>query len=174
MIDFDAFTKNLFDILKKFGIISRNDLKRSLGFNDRWRWKVLSRALRKFERIGVLKRVSAESQYERYHPCVMLLREPTERDIEKFHEFTRTSMARDDEGVEMDEDMDLETAGKEGPIANNDAVAVKTEENVVDAGRIVPCWTPDRNLSNQIFDVIDKAGTTGITNLVSANTLIRS
>lgn len=196
MIDFGAFTNTLFEILKKFGIISRNDLKKTLGFNDRWSWRVLSRALRKFERIGVLKRVSAESQYGRYHPCVMLVREPTDRDMEKFHEFTRISMIRDDDAVELDEDMEMENAektasiaGKDGteldedmevetaekaaPVAANDAVVVKTEEHVVDAGRTVPCWTPDRNMNNQIFDVIDKAGTTGITNLVRTNTVIQ-
>lgn len=172
LIDFDVFTNNLFEILKKFGIISRNDLKKALGFNDHWHWRILSRALRKFERIGVLKRVSAESQYGRYHPCVMLVREPTERDIEKFHEFTRISMIKDDEGAE-DEDMEIETVERT-PVADKDAVVVKTEENVVDAGRDVPCWTPDRNLSNQIFDVIDKTGTTGITNLVSTNTMIQN
>lgn len=173
MIDFDAFTNNLFEILKKFGIISRNDLKKTLGFNDHWRWRILSRALRKFERIGVLKRVSAQSQYKRYHPCVMLLREPTEKDMEKFHEFTRIGMVRDDEAAEMDEDMEAETTEKTTPVPDKDAVIAKTEENVVDAGRTVPCWTPDRNLSNQIFDVIDKAGTTGITNLVRTNTMVQ-
>lgn len=174
MIDFDVFNKNLFEILKKFGIISRNDLKKALGFDDPWRWRVLSRALRKFERIGVLKRVRAESQYERFHPCVMLLREPTEKDLEKFHEFTQLDMARDDAGAEMDEDMEMDTVDKKAVAADEGAVVVKKEENVVDAGRVIPSWTPDRNLSNQIFDIIDKTGTTGITNLVGSNTMLQT
>lgn len=168
MIDFDAFTNKLFEILKEFGIISRNDLKKLLGFDDPWRWRILSRALRKFERIGVLKRVRAESQYERLHPCVMLLREPTEKDMEKFHEFTRADMIRpDDESAELDEDIEMDAAGKPKPAgADGGAVVVKKEENVVDAGRTVPSWTPDRNLNNQVFELIDSTGITGITNMV--------
>lgn len=166
MIDFDVFNKNLFEVLKKYGIISRNDLKKELGFDDPWRWRILSRALRKFESIGVLKRVRAESQYERLHPCVMLLREPTDKDMEKFHEFTRLDLIRDDDGAGMEEDVDMDGAHKRGLAADEGAVIVKKEGNVVDAGRTVPSWTPDRNLSNQIFDVIDKSGTAGITNMV--------
>lgn len=166
MIDFETFVQKLFKILKECRIISRNDLKTALGFADQWRWRILSRALRKLEQIGVLQRVRAESQYERLHPCVMLIREPTEKDLEKFHEFSRLDLIRSRAGADLEEDLDMDDAVKQGGTADEGSVVVKKEANVVGAGRVVPSWTPDRNLSNQIFDVIDKTGTSGITNSV--------
>jgi DNA-binding MarR family transcriptional regulator len=168
MIDFTDFINSLFEILKKYGIITRNDLKKQLGFNDNWRWRILSRALRKFERIGVIRRVRAHSQYDRLHPCVMLVREPTERDMEKFHEFSRNDITKDDgDGGELDDDMEMDDAGRIRSLgADEDDVVVKQEENMLEAGRIIPCWTPDRIAGNQLFDIIDRAGTSGITNAV--------
>ncbi|KAJ5585048.1 uncharacterized protein N7459_004848 [Penicillium hispanicum] len=167
LIDFDVFTSTLFDIMKRHRIISRNDLKSLLGFDDPWRWRILSRALRKFERIGVLKRVRAESQYDRLHPCVMLLRDPTTRDLEMFHEYSREGInAGEDDRVEMDDmELDDDTANKKSTLGQDgDDSAIDKKENIVDAGRTVPSWTPDRNLNNQVFDVIAQAGVTGITN----------
>ncbi|KAJ5122371.1 hypothetical protein N7526_009308 [Penicillium atrosanguineum] len=166
MIDFAEFINNLFEILKKYSIITRNDLKRKLDFNDNWRWRILSRALRKFERIGVIKRVRAQSQYDRLHPCVMLLREPTERDMEKFHDYSRNDIIKSDgDTVELDDDMEMDDVGQATHLgAEEDEVVVKQEENIVDAGRTIPAWTPDRIAGNQLFELIDRAGTTGITN----------
>ena len=166
LIDFDAFIAALFDIMRKYHIISRNDLKQHLGFDDRWRWKILSRAIRKFERIGVLKRVRAESQYEKFHSCVMLLREPTARDFEMFHEYGLEGVSsaggdRVDEDEEME--LDMATISKQPTLGRKeDDAAAHEKENIVDVGRVVPSWTPDRNLHNQVFDIIDQAGTVGI------------
>lgn len=171
VIDFEVFNRNLFRILKESRVISRNDLKKALGFDDRWRWRILSRALRKFEQIGVLKRVRAESQYGKLHPCVMLLREPTEKDLYKFYEFTKLGLTQDDDGADPEEDIDMNVIEKQRGAADEDNVVVKKETNVVDAGRIIPSWTPDRILSNQIFDLVDKSGTSGITNMVRSNSI---
>ncbi|KAJ5952735.1 B-block binding subunit of TFIIIC [Penicillium vulpinum] len=172
MIDFDSFNTSLFDILREHQLIARNDLKRLLGFDDHWRWKVLSRALRKWERIGVVQRVRAKSQYERMHPCVKLLRDPTDQDLELFHEFNFDVLNK--HGVrskgpkltpDQDEDMELEgpSPSKRSPSPEDGGIDL-IKEHSGDAARIVPSWTPDRNLNNQIFDIVERAGTTGITN----------
>jgi hypothetical protein len=181
MIDFDSFNNQLFGILREHGIIARDDLKRKMGFKDRWRWKVLSRAVRKWERIGVLKRVRAESQYEKLHPCVKLERDPTPTDLELFHEFNFDVLSK--HGVEkagaaipidMDQEADLENSFKNSPAPGEGDIDLVKEEgdNILEkaesARRIVPSWTPDRNLNNQIFDIINETGTKGITNLVRA------
>ena len=170
VIDFKVFTDKLFDILREYKIIARNDLKSHLGFSDAWRWKVLSRALRKFERIGVLKRVKAMSQYQdtvnKFHPCVMLLRDPSERDLELFHEFSPnlfSSLGQKGDVDEPDEDYE-----EEPERANAGTVGmVKREESVEEAGRVLPTWTPDRNLHHIILDKVDAAGLSGIGNHVS-------
>ncbi|KAL4761024.1 putative TFIIIC transcription initiation factor complex subunits Tfc3 [Aspergillus foveolatus] len=169
MIDFNSFTDTLFGILREHKIISRNDLKRVLGFNDHWHWKVLSRALRKFERIGVVKRVKAMSQYaktmKKYHPCVMLVREPTAKDIELFHDFSihMYSDIKQNDEAEFEDDAEAEEATGEAP-AVGDIRAMEGEQGVEASGRVLPLWSPDRVIHNQLFEVVDRAGTMGSTN----------
>lgn len=174
MIDFDSFNTSLFNILREHQLIARNDLKQLLGFDDHWRWKVLSRALRKWERIGVVQRVRAESQYERMHPCVKLLRDPSEQDLALFHEFNFDVLNK--HGVrskgprltpDRDHDMEAEGPSKRSPSPEDGRMDL-IKEHVGESARIVPSWTPDRNLNNQIFDIIQSTGTTGITNQASA------
>ncbi|KAL4994318.1 hypothetical protein BDV10DRAFT_189124 [Aspergillus recurvatus] len=169
MIDFDSFTDTLFGILREHTIISRNDLKIALGFNDHWHWKVLSRALRKFERIGVVKRVKAMSQYaktmKKYHPCVMLVREPTAKDIELFHDFSihMYSDIKQSDEAEFEDDAEAEDATGEAS-ASGDIRAMEAEQDVEASGRVLPLWSPDRVIHNQLFEVVDRAGIMGSTN----------
>ncbi|RDH31158.1 hypothetical protein BDQ94DRAFT_172267 [Aspergillus welwitschiae] len=171
MIDFKEFLDQLFQILQEYQIISRNDLKQKLGFEDHWRWRILSRALRKFERIGVLKRVRALSQYadtlKKFHPCVMLIREPTERDFELFNEFSRGILSNLEQEDNLDIEDDMEQDGtSQSPLQpdSNGTVGLVKREAVEEAGRILPSWSPDRNIHNQIFETVDQTGTDGITN----------
>ncbi|KAJ5083573.1 hypothetical protein N7456_013000 [Penicillium angulare] len=155
MLDFHDFTNRLFDILRtsENGIIGRNDLKETLGFTELWYSRILSRAVRKWEQIGVLRRVTAESQYKSMHSCIELLREPTQKDFDRFYEYSNESISKGAEDIaDPDDEMELESEGKDINLG------------VVQSGCIIPSWTPDRNMSNQIFDVIDNAGIAGITN----------
>ncbi|KAL1982046.1 hypothetical protein VTN96DRAFT_1816 [Rasamsonia emersonii] len=171
IIDFKVFIDRLFGILKEYKIIARNDLKRILGFADGWRWRILSRALRKFERIGCVRRVKAQSQYQEtmkaLHPCVMLIREPTERDLELFHQDSKILFSNleqeNDNNAELEDDVDADPT-KQGPPATNADGSLVVKQEVVEGGRTLPRWTPDRNIHNLIFDVIDSAGTSGRTN----------
>ncbi|KAL4889505.1 hypothetical protein BDV59DRAFT_186331 [Aspergillus ambiguus] len=167
MIDFHKFMDDLFGILREHKILSRRDLKDLLGFADRWRWRILSRTLRKFERIGVLKRVRALSQYadtmNKYHPCVMLVREPSDKDYERFFEFglgTLTNNGQED-NAELDEDMDVNDTGEADSLEKG---VLQQDQDVQDIGRSVPTWTPDRVLHNQIFDTVHNSGTDGMIN----------
>ncbi|KAL4944196.1 hypothetical protein BDV06DRAFT_188070 [Aspergillus oleicola] len=168
MIDFTQFTNRLFEILREHKIISRDDLKSVLGFKDRWHWKILSRTVRKFERIGVMKRVKALSQYattiQSYHPCIMLVREPTEGDIEAFHDFSKSMYSDIDKGGDADFEDDAEVEEPREPPATGDVQAVERQEGVEASGRALPIWTPDRCIHNQLFDVVDRTGTSGSTN----------
>ncbi|KAJ5121570.1 B-block binding subunit of TFIIIC [Penicillium bovifimosum] len=170
MIDFASFNTDLFNILREHPLIARADLKRLLGFNDPWRWKVLARALRKWERMGVVQRVRAESQYERMHPCVKLLRDPTERDLQLFHEFNFEAVSKHGMGARRPKredfgDMELEGPSKRSASPEEEGLEL-VDDHVEPAERIVPSWTPDRNLYNQLFDIIERSGTSGITNHV--------
>ncbi|KAL3478672.1 hypothetical protein BJX99DRAFT_269105 [Aspergillus californicus] len=170
MIDFRWFTDTLFQIMREHKIIARTDLKELLGFSDRWRWRMLSRALRKFERIGVLKRVRAMSQYaktmRKYHPCVMLLRDPSEKDVELFHDFSSQlySEMGEDEDAEFEDDAEADDTTKE-PSSTGNFGTVEGEKGVDMSGRILPLWSPDRNVHNQLFESVDRTGTDGATNI---------
>jgi transcription factor C subunit 3 len=151
IIDTKTFVEQIFNVLKEHEIISRNDLKRALGLQDVWRWRILSRTIRKFEVIGCVKRVKAESQYndtmKATHPCVFLVREPTERDLALFFEDTRqlyTNLDQDNE----DDDIDA---------AN--------QEIVKDPNRKVMQWAPERVHPNIIQDIVTQSGTAGTTNI---------
>ncbi|KAL4787956.1 hypothetical protein BJX76DRAFT_317401 [Aspergillus varians] len=169
IIDFKSFTNRLFEIMREHKIIARNDLKNLLGFADHWRWRILSRALRKFERIGVLKRVRALSQYaqtvKKYHPCVMLVREPSEKDIEAFYDFSKHMYSDIEQGgdAEFEDDAEAEDATGE-PSAEGNIRAVEKEEDVEVSGRVLPLWSPDRSIHNQLFEMVDRTGTMGSTN----------
>ncbi|RAL04798.1 putative TFIIIC transcription initiation factor complex subunits Tfc3 [Aspergillus ibericus CBS 121593] len=170
MIDFKEFTDHLFQILQEYQIISRNDLKEKLGFADHWRWRILSRALRKFERIGVLKRVRALSQYahtlKKFHPCVMLIREPTERDFELFNEFSRgiLSNLEQEDNVDIEDDLEQDDPSQDALQPEYGTVGLVKRDAVEEAGRILPSWTADRNIHNLIVDTVGQTGTNGITN----------
>lgn len=173
VIDFKAFLESLFKCLKEYHVISRNDLKEKLGMADNWRWKILGRALRKLERIGCLKRLRAPSQYnmKSYHSSVMLIRDPTERDLQLFYENCKGILESDenDEGAEQGLEVEDETGPKARSKASQPSKAGSSapkKENVEESGRIIPRWTPGRSMANMVFDIVDKAGSQGLTNHV--------
>jgi transcription factor C subunit 3 len=146
MIDFDAFCQDIFRILKKYQIIARSDLKDELGFGDTWRRRILSRAIRKLETIGCVQRVKARSQFhdtmDTLHPCVLLVREPTEFDLKLFKSDYKTILsATDQENEEVDEQAEIQALDR----------------------RLIQ-WTPDANFANLIACLIRDSGTAGRTN----------
>ncbi|KMQ45533.1 hypothetical protein HL42_3815 [Trichophyton rubrum] len=162
IIDFTVLRERLFEMLREYKVITRNDLKEKLGMQDRWHGKILRRAIRKFEAIGCIRRVRAVSQYSNamksLHPSVMLIREPTEKDIKLFHEDSKGLMSSLEQ---LDADLD-EEQGQEIVVDPN--LEGDSTNYVVDIGRTVPQWTPDRTISNLVFDTIHQAGTRGISN----------
>ncbi|KAK2753167.1 RNA polymerase III transcription initiation factor complex subunit [Arachnomyces sp. PD_36] len=172
VIDFSVFLDNLFKWLKEYKLIGRNDLKEKLGMADGWRWRILSRALSKLERIGCVKRLRAQSQYKlkTYHPSVMLIREPTERDLQLFHENSKGLLTFSESGQTAGQELEdgaetnRKVRSKSSPLSGG-KVRAPRKENIQESGRIVPRWTPGRSLSNMIFDVVDKAGPQGMPNM---------
>ncbi|KAF3483290.1 uncharacterized protein GIQ15_02614 [Arthroderma uncinatum] len=169
IIDFTVLRERLFELLREYNVITRNDLKEKMGMQDRWHGKILRRAIRKFEAIGCVRRVRAVSQYSKtmksLHPSVMLIREPTEKDIKLFHEDSKglmSSLERLDGDMGIDEDQEQDQDIVVDPSLEADS---NKENYVVDVGRVVPQWTPDRTLPNLVFDAINQAGTRGISNI---------
>ncbi|KAI2402762.1 hypothetical protein LOZ67_001529 [Ophidiomyces ophidiicola] len=170
LVDFSVLLDKLFQCLRERKVITRSELKEKLGMTELWRSKILRRAIIKLEAIGCLRRVKAISQYHQVmkslHPSIMLIRDPTEKDIRLFHEDNQaviaslrqgdTNSLRDSQGQDEDlEDIDdMPGAASLGPVTV-----------VQDASRVVPQWTPDQNLSKFVLDIIHKAGPAGMNNL---------
>lgn len=167
-IDFHALIRDLFTILKKKQIITRDDLKKELGMTTRWRARTLARVIRKLEAIGCLKRVKAASEASKevryYFNCIKLIHEPSDRDLEAFR---RTSMSLVDEQAaeepDMEEDDDDDDDASQA-MAKQTAAGNGNQLEEVD--RLVPQWHPDRILANALFDLLHDAGIQGCTNRV--------
>jgi hypothetical protein len=105
------------------------------------------------------------------HSCVMLTRDPSERDIQFFLDNSRNlfSNLNQEDGTnhELDDDIEADAVRRESSAVHHVRTLEGVKEEVMDGGRILPQWMPDRNLHNLIFDVIDGAGTAGRTNSVS-------
>lgn len=178
-MDFAGLLSRIFDILKVERIITHDDLKARLGMTDPRRSRGLSRSIRKLERIGVIKRVRAESEQSRIfhttHKCVKLVREPDlDRDLELFHSERKNAVAGLDENSDSESEAEGEVAGDqadEGIQRAEQPRADSKELQEVDVGRLLPEWSADRTLNNIIFDVVDRAGVKGITQMVSDDCL---
>ncbi|OJD11358.1 hypothetical protein AJ78_07860 [Emergomyces pasteurianus Ep9510] len=172
VIDFPVLLENLFKCLKEYKVITRNDLKAKLGMEDRWRGRILGRAIRKLERIGCVRRVRAVSQYsdkmKTRHPSIMLIRELTENDLRLFLEDSRTLITyieqEDMDATELDQDQSQQNPTHEMSEIKRDVAGTPEVEYLEQIERIVPRWTPDQILPNLIFDIVDKSGREGSTN----------
>jgi hypothetical protein len=163
-LDFHVLIRSLFTVLKEKQIITRDDLKKELDMTTQWRARVLSRAVRKLEAIGCLKRVKAASELSKevryYFPCIKLIREPSERDLDAFHT-SGTSLA-DEHAFDEPDLEDEDDAGQS--VVGQLSSAGKNRLEEVD--RLVPQWNPDRSLTNTLFDLVHQAGVQGFTNRV--------
>ena len=163
-IDFPSLVEELFSILQRRLIITRDDLKAELNMSTRWRSRVLMRMLRKFESIGCLKRVKAASELSknfRYRfDCVKLLRQPTDHDLQIFSS-ANTTLVTTLPAAEYE----AEDEG-EDDLGNSTVAAPSGENKLEEMGRSTPLWNPDRHLSNMLQEIVESARVEGLTNKV--------
>lgn len=168
VVDVQALLLSLFSVLKEQNLIAMRDLKQKLGFQLSGPCKVLSRTIRKMESIGCVKRVRAASEYTArlgfHHPSLKLLRSPTEADLRRFGAESLSAHVFGAAETENDDDSSFE-----GPAPNLDATNTIGESSLLEISQVVPQWTPDRNLANMLFTIVDSAGSLGVNNKVSAS-----
>jgi hypothetical protein len=173
-VDFGDLLEKIFDVLRVERIMTHNDLKTRLNMDEPRRAKALSRSIRKLERIGVVKRVRAESALSKMlgtvHKCVKLIREPDlDRDLKLFHQDRKRiqvdrlgSVDSDSEGEDEagEEDADEEIQRSDGQLGSRALREIEVD-------RTLPDWTSDRQVNNIIYDVIHRSGLRGVTQWVS-------
>ena len=179
MIDHDALTENIFNILREFKLITFNDLKRKLVrnkvstsfkvtlthfkgvFDSRWLSKRVAIAVRQFESRGFLRRVGAPGKVGGHiYKCVQLLREPKKQDLKSFE--TEHPISRIPASNEEDAEVDGERDEDYQSITNT----IIPTEDIQGTTRIVPQWTPDRCTTNLFRELIHSSGTRGISTMV--------
>lgn len=129
--------------------------------------------MRQFEHIGLAKEIKARAQHEdglegpRYR-CLKLLREPKEDDWTLF----ASGGSRSDyvhkvgpEGPEADSEDDLETREHATDDSRTEAEA-PLMRGLMEEDRLISQWEPTRHLFNLIFDIVNAAGTEGVSTKV--------
>jgi len=132
--------------------------------------------LRQFEHIGLAKEIKARAHHEdglegpRYR-CLKLLREPKEDDWRLF----ASGGSRGDyqfkpgpEGPEADSEDDLEITEHATDDSRTEAAA-PVMRSLVEEDRLISQWEPTRHLFNLIFDIVNAAGTAGVSTKVLSN-----
>lgn len=114
--------------------------------------------------VGLTQQIRARAHLDngkqgRYFQCLKLLREPAEADWRLLFAGGPRSGEKNKNGPQAREDLsedDQDAVNEDAEIDEPDL------DNSQEDGRVVPRWVPERHLHNIIFDVIDAAGTEGI------------
>ncbi|KAI5287635.1 hypothetical protein KEM52_001491 [Ascosphaera acerosa] len=146
--DLESFFDRLIEVLQECQVITRADLRDSLGMTGMKRRKVLQRSLGKLVALGCIQKVKATSQYHdilhKKLSSIQLVRVPTAEDRRLFFELSPALVdTRGQGGAEGDGDGDADEEGED----------------------FTTRWSPDRPLYNQLYELIAASGTEGLTNL---------
>lgn len=140
-----------------------------------WESRLFSKIVRKLEIMGCLRRVKAKSQYSKpgrvYHRCIKFIREPENEEWQLFRDPVRGlhSHLKEKDNEEADADGDIEEDDEVNPdirAGSRDTEVNGGDEDLQEIGRAVPQWTPDKNLSNFLFELVSSSGTRGMSTMV--------
>ncbi|KAI9695725.1 MAG: RNA polymerase III transcription initiation factor complex subunit [Candelina mexicana] len=170
------FVKTIVDYVKEAGIITHLDLQRKLGvLGLRWHMRVCATTVRKLEVIGCVRRVKARSIHSQTedatHRSVKFIREPKDHEWNLQWNSTNGTVADLPNEVDLDEDggdiLDGNNEELPNDLANpsSDPHTTLEVKDLQETSRVLPQWTPDRPMSNQLFDLVDAAGTEGISTM---------
>ncbi len=138
--------------------------------------RVCAATVRKLEVMGCVRRVRARSIYSRTeqatHRSVKFLREPKEHEWnlqwDASHGIADNLRNEDelDEVEDEDEDAIADRLPSESARPSAEPQNALIVKDLQEASRVLPQWTPNRPLSNQLFDLVEAAGTEGISTMV--------
>lgn len=126
-----------------------------------WNRRAVRGAIIRLEQTGFIKRVRAlkKGSTDRWLVCVKLLREPADDDIKNlgFRRVVPETEHAEDEPLD-DDDVEAESFMRDMEI---DIMGSENDDETGKAARVLPQWTPDRLLSNLVFDAVEQAGVDG-------------
>ena len=103
--------------------------------------------------------------------CLKIAKEPVDIDPAAFMADSASSHHRDQWGsrasdAESEDEPELSRDAVPAPYAASDG---SVNQDLEEDARLVPEWTPLRHFNNMIFDIVDAAGTEGVSTKVIVN-----
>lgn len=140
--------------------------------------RVLATTIRKLEVMGCVRRVKAKSVHSRTtqatHRSIKFIRDPIDREwnLQWYYSNALAGGLRNEENAAENEDEVDDAEANESGLSNNstntsrEPTAAPEGRQLQASGRKVPQWTTDRPMSHQLFNLIEAAGTQGISTMV--------
>lgn len=144
---------------------------------------IYKRLIKKLELVGCIRRVKAnadEAAGGRLYSCLKYIREPTKDEWRLPWNLSvpvGVSLANEispefDAEGENDEDEEQGASLQPANPVNGEAASIQENDGKLqEVGRILPQWRPSKPMGNLLRDIIEKAGTEGISTMVSRSCL---
>ncbi|KAK5657268.1 hypothetical protein OQA88_3327 [Cercophora sp. LCS_1] len=160
-VDVEAHAMTLIAIVKAWGVMRYCDLRSKMGVMGKAsQMKTLAKSAQRWVDMGVLKYTAAAFPGSRkiFKDCLKYIREPRTEEWDKFLATgKKTSLYSDATRHRQPKANALAIYGKAG---NNDGGSSKRATSV----RIFPGWSPDKPISQNVFEVVKSAGPVGASN----------
>jgi transcription factor C subunit 3 len=160
--------RRIFDVLSKQNLLPQSVLATELDMSEPAKSTVLTKIVRRLERLKLLKRVKTafgpSASSGDLQQCIQLVRSPDDTALDDF----------DNEVVSLDKAIiDLLPVGAETFIEPGEAAGAGHEVEIFLTGPLEPIpdsriaqWNPDRLMPNAFVDTVHNFGTKGMTNSV--------
>ncbi|KAL9111022.1 MAG: hypothetical protein Q9227_004455 [Pyrenula ochraceoflavens] len=179
-VDFGPLIQSLFEHLRTDRLVTHKSLKTRLNLDNKWRGRIFSRLVRRLEESGCVKRVRASSKDSAnlnwFYPSIKYIREPTEEDLTQYvtHGSNTNSLSDNawkTSSEKMDEDEEQEEELEENARSQLDLEGISGLQ-LVEVGKPLAQWNPDRPLINTIHDIVHRSTENGASTLdIRYNTL---
>lgn len=169
-ISYVALGQTIIAIIKAWGTLRISDLKAKLGIlGMKWHMKVMSRFLRRFNKLGNLTYVAATFVGERhvFKDCIRFTRDPTEEDWRKLLATGKKSSGKTRDGKPGGKSRSKKLKGRPPKKPANHAKPIVRILKKKDRARprpIVTGWVPEKPLANTLADYVLTGGTRGYSN----------
>ncbi|KUI63914.1 hypothetical protein VM1G_10631 [Cytospora mali] len=175
-ISYVALGQTIIAVIKAWGTLRIRDLKSKLGIlGKKWHMKVMSRFLRRFNKLGNLTYVAATFVGEKhvFKDCIRFNRDPTEEDWRKLMATGKKTSTRN--GQPGGRSRSKKPKGRPPKKAVNRAkpiVRILKKKDRVRPRPVVTGWVPEKPLANTLADYVLTGGNRGYSNTeVSTDTV---
>ncbi|KAL5115517.1 hypothetical protein ACEQ8H_006580 [Pleosporales sp. CAS-2024a] len=160
-----SFVLLLYNTFKDAGVVLTRDLRQRMGVPmQTWNKRAVAGALVRLDQSGMIRRFQIRKNKAKdvWVTCIQIQREPRPEDLENLG-FRRQAPVADttDELIQNDMDGDTFMRNFEVDLLEDGDYDNARDDDMDETARVPPQWTPDRLLSNTIFDFVTLGQTSG-------------